>query len=234
MEQFWEIKRTSKEQIHKKGWSQIFGVLSRDHGAFSKNHLEHHHGNHHCKLCPKSYVDAELLSIHLEKYHGNHVCHICESRFFFESLLKDHVKTHKGKAHDNIPHFDLSSLIRSKIEKRKKQPRHWCDIGSCSENFIQEVDLQKHIEQAHRHWCKIRSCSKCFTDVESLQTHIQQDHKNLFCELCQKQFFCKFTLFMHNRHYHDPSVLKPYKCDVCGESFVHESTLKIHIREENH
>ena len=218
-------------------------TFSDEHYPFtSLRYLEEHlespyltHGDHQCNLCPKSYAGEEGLSFHLDIYHGKLVCNICKSRFFFKSLLEDHVKvTHKGKPHDKISHFDLSSLIKTTIEKRNNQPRHWCNVGSCSENFIQEVDLQKHIEKDHRLWCKIKKCSKCFTDAVSLQTHIKKDHKNLFCELCQLQKYCELTLMIHNKHHHDPSVLKPYKCDVCGESFVCESILKIHFSKQNH
>ena len=83
-----------------------------------------------------------------------------------------------------------------------KTKRYECPYEGCSKNYSNRSNLNRHIKHKHSnfkpHKCHHKDCSESFTFPSELEDHINRVH------------------------------LKPFKCDVCGESFGTQRMLDQH------
>ncbi|KAK3610138.1 hypothetical protein CHS0354_039918 [Potamilus streckersoni] len=68
-------------------------------------------------------------------------------------------------------------------------------------------------------------CEETFTDFDSFDTHGSNIHRRFICEYCGKVFTAKPNRERHIR-YHTGE--RPYKCQICGQSFFRGDDLKYH------
>lgn len=109
--------------------------------------------------------------------------------------------------------------------------RKMVQCPECKERFINEKNLQRHIDNNLCQGIKFHKCVKCnltFDNRYDLQEH-EEVHadlaRNLKCPLCGAKFKARKYL---QKHFRSHSNVKPFSCDICGKSFKSEYYVKTH------
>ena len=160
-----------------------------------------HTGEFLCSLCDACFLDNSILKVHLFQRHSITSFYACK---LCETIFLNHLKLDRHLRQDH----DLPVTAT-------------CDI--CENIFQNKADLDRHIDSRHASshdltYCT--TCSKAFTSSEVLEYHYQLEH---------------------NLHQHHPFTLQTgdmsassqeslgYVCDLCGNAFLTEDNLKVHI-----
>ena len=116
--------------------------------------------------------------------------------------------------------------------------------GKCSMKYINQTDLNYHLEVEHMEGTQKMECDECekvFKTEKTLLQHKRYAHaskEEYSCDKCDKTFTLKPSLVRHRREKHSEHKvnwnqvelgenLNP-QCDICGNFFKRESNLKIH------
>ncbi|XP_018787365.1 PREDICTED: zinc finger protein 91-like [Bactrocera latifrons] len=167
-------------------------------------------------------------------------CTKCQRTFSRHCHLRRHMLTHvEEKAHacSYCPkRFARSDHLKKHIINLHHTKEFKCD--QCNSAFARSVDLAKHIEtrhgndpQAHKiHNCEY--CGKKFTSRTYLRKHVLMHTDRVFaCKFCEDTFKERKALREHEKGHH--SDRRNFLCSVCGESFVRNDYLRVHMRRHN-
>eukprot|EP00094_Tigriopus_californicus_P005069 TCALIF_04883-PA protein Name:"Similar to ZNF850 Zinc finger protein 850 (Homo sapiens)" AED:0.09 eAED:0.09 QI:0/0.33/0.14/0.85/0.5/0.28/7/399/1084 len=178
--------------------------------------LVHFYGNFKCLVCPITLNFAQDLTDHMQRLHLEDSlpqCPSCKELIAIDvdtQSLVDHYKTCIVR---KIKQQSLNS-IRKYTEKRKDDPKvtHQCDL--CGKTFSQSCYLKNH-RIAHHGGELPFKCKECdFATVykQSLQNHVK--------------------LHLRKMGHQEEDGQDPlwFYCDQCGNKYVSQDSLKLHIR----
>jgi len=125
-----------------------------------------------------------------------------------------------GNSDNKVPNVDSSM---STIEMMK------CSI---CKNFVPRFDIRTHTEEHFENFTKHHICDFCgrnFRDGNLLRLHMKiHGEKTYHCEFCDKSFFSKQSLNVHESAKHTKKGFK--FCDNCGQSFSTRRGLESHMK----
>ncbi len=200
-----------------------------------------------CLECGKKFTKPSLLRDHRRRHFevGQFECGYCQKRFYTPNKLREHVRIHTGEAPLSCNvcgktfkrHSNLTEHKRiHQADRPVKPPKElFCHCGKV---FKTQRDLDWHKEGEHdKQPKKCTYCGEVFVHGSSLTRHIRLKHESNFlpqnkksslyakCPVCNQMFY-KTSINKHIRIKHQGQ--KPYKCDVCGSSFVTKCNLLNH------
>ncbi|KAG7306578.1 hypothetical protein JYU34_007948 [Plutella xylostella] len=212
------------------------------------NHTQKAHGALvKCNVCDKTLATRHSLRDHMQRRHQGvapvYECNVCDKKYKGRQGLALHIKTtHNTNADDGRPpaycvecnkHFPTQSIFKQHLQTSKKHaaPRYECD--HCGSKSINKQALQHHIDSTHmkipRYECE--TCDQKFITILYLKRHKQNAHggkkavKKHVCHVCGKEYTVKKNLAEHmNTH----SGLRPFECNVCGDTFARSASLYTH------
>ncbi|XP_068222699.1 zinc finger protein 709-like [Palaemon carinicauda] len=151
-----------------------------------------------------------------------HSCEVCKTSFSCLDWLRKHLDLESYTCE-----ICKSSFSSCKDFKEHKK-HHSLDCSKCGKVFKKLGLLKQHIlihtEAQH---CKI--CKKTYPNEWSLRRHmmaIHADNRHVQCDLCGKLYekrYLKSHMMTHTGE-------RPFKCEVCGDSFVQRIHLRTHMK----
>jgi hypothetical protein len=202
--------------------------------------------SHLCTMCNKCFSSTQTLSNHI-KLHTKELeftCELCEKQFVSRSVLGNHMKTHDAAF--KIPRFNClhcpKKFTHPSNLKRHVRTAHFemsdkrtYDCSDCSKSFRDPSALKHHAKthlEVRPFPCPV--CPKSFGSKTQLENHqrIHTGEKPFLCNLCGRCFVTKGQLKSHklNRHV-GVKYQKCHLCPECGQSFVKEFDLRVHMRK---
>uniref|UniRef100_A0A3B4YCM9 Zinc finger and BTB domain containing 41 n=1 Tax=Seriola lalandi dorsalis TaxID=1841481 RepID=A0A3B4YCM9_SERLL len=200
-----------------------------------------------CDICLQCYSTKSNLTAHKKKHASDapfqkkeHKCPFCNKLHASKKTLAKHVRRFHP---DHIQEF---------LTKRKRKSEGWkCAI--CLKTFNRRPHLQEHmILHTQDRPFKCSFCDEYFKSRFARLKHQEKYHLGPFpCEICGRQFNdsgnrkrhieCthggkrKWTCFVCGKSHQD--ILdggsvgeKPHLCSICGQSFRHGSSYRLHLR----
>lgn len=192
-----------------------------------------------CSVCQKSYSCFQSLKRHYVKHDQGatedtikghqglpkskpliHVCKYCTKACSTLHELRSHLRQFHG--------------LRSTLNFPKKQSIHKCEI--CGKHFSHSSALMRHyIVHTGTKPFSCQLCQRKFTFQSSLLRHQQvhtgeNEEKRHECQCCGRSFHQLSSL---RRHVLIHTNGKPYKCDVCSETFRHTTSRNRHMAREH-
>ena len=133
-------------------------------------------------------------------------CHLCPKNFVRKEHLVIHSRIHTGE--------------RPFV----------CSI--CDHNFSDHSNLRKHLKVKHKEpkpfACPFLNCKQTFSSRNSLlqhkKSHSEDLKQKLKCDICDKNYLCRFSLSRHIRDSHG----SPYTCGECSKSFCSKHEFQTH------
>jgi len=170
-------------------------------------------------------------------------CSICNNLFSSLEMLEEHIKeVHKIEDDPLLP-----VALQEEIYAHGQQQNESCVCNICDREFENKTQLSHHNQFTHNvrkksdkekldivTIIKCNACGKEFFDQESLREHVKMfgaggttcvtNGKPLhYCEYCGKCFAARGEKRKHvNNH------TRPFKCDICGNSFSRKLALREH------
>ena len=190
--------------------------------------ITHRRGDHagqiiyRCSMCGKKFTRKASFIAHGRIHMGGYKCFLCGMRFTRLALLMSHARDHNGK-----------ELFRcEKCKQRLVHPSdlksHTCHKKMAYRTSVAEVKSENQFQLPPSVTTK-RSKNTCQFDAsrpELKSSRIQHPrYTSHQCDVCKKRFTDKHVLSSHKRIH---SVERPFICDLCELSFVHESDLQSH------
>ena len=199
-----------------------------------------------CPLCRKTFDHHTLflndLYSHLidnYKFDKNYFiseieCRICKFSFDTSEELIKHVMEH---AKTKFP-FNASSIDERQILTQQKDGmgnedgKPACLI--CGKVISTKYSMKRHMD-THTGEKKFtcHHCGKQYAQDSGLQRHVTVIHEGIRrykCPICSKVFDSNGELKSHQDSHSDP---RPFQCDQCGRTFIHQKHL-YHHRKYHH
>jgi len=197
-----------------------------------------------CEICKKNLSTASALATHLEFHAANpeYPCDQCDKKFVTKSKLTNHVRFHKDKSdgakflcnkcNKNFTH--PSNLRRHLNSVHIKDGERKFECSLCLKKFKDSSTLKTHVENhkaVRRFPCSL--CSNSYVKNSQLETHMRTHSgvKPYVCNMCNKAFKTAGNLKSHMMARHvGVKLAKSNLCPQCGQGFVKEYDLRVHIR----
>ena len=208
-----EYVKMHVNRVHKR--IRDFHCSKCDFVTSTKRSLDDHEKKIHterekntCPECNKTFID---LKVHMLHSHSgrNEKCHECDKTF----VTKKQVKYHVARTH-------------------AMEPKHACQ--SCHLKFKTHQNLLRHDKGVHLKLKDIKCphCEKTMSTKDDLSKHIFSKHTSdrvpkFPCQSCEKQFFTRQSLLIHNKGVH--LNLKDIECPNCDFTTSTNGSLKSHI-----
>ncbi|KFB44564.1 AGAP005483-PA-like protein [Anopheles sinensis] len=210
----------------------------------------HYHQQHnvrgYIKCCGRMFNSRYRLLEHLSCHVGASMvrCEICEKTFSSRSYLLVHNSRVHGRAEDRP--FKCTQCHQSYAHECHLKAhmvyhvRVRCSI--CGKELSSSLSLQSHMKRMHgdveKHICE--TCGKEFRSRPAFNQHVKLHMGTVVveqaqCTICSKWLNSKRALKQHIKHVHDEAG-KPFKCDQCGQEFIHSRSLsdhkmRVHVEE---
>ncbi|CAG2171430.1 unnamed protein product [Oppiella nova] len=173
-------------------------------------HVRNYHKLIECDKCLERFKTIQLLNAHLLKAHKEYLirCQSCDYQTFWPSFHERHVTRHHLTQWWN------------------------CSHKNCTERFLKEQSLEKHINKVHKRGFKPYECPDCqleyYTNADLIR-HLGRTHRQLVYECQECEFKCSDTGAL-TQHRNDKHVNHVYKCEAtdCGFETRHSSVFSSH------
>ncbi|XP_063441733.1 zinc finger protein 286A-like [Mytilus trossulus] len=121
----------------------------------------------------------------------------------------------------------LKENLTDKSTVDKKPKTYGCII--CSKVYSNRNTLQEHMKNHKNKSYQCEKCDKTFQTQKKLASHVKRHSTKQphLCEVCGKSFRIKET-YENHLYTHSENAEKPFKCDVCGISFIKNTYLIRH------
>jgi len=184
-------------------------------------------------MCEKKFTSWRMLNTHL-KTHSNDrpfCCQTCGDSFKTKGALKTHEDSKHLLKNKTLKHTNVFQWRQYIIDPAKElEKNYFCNI--CGEGFPRQNDLISHefIHSKNKLFeCYV--CKKIVATRVSLHNHLKAIHPkeedyNLACNVCDKKFASWKMLKYHMTTHSD---VRPFCCQICGDTFKTKTVLKTHI-----
>lgn len=111
------------------------------------------------------------------------------------------------------------------------------EMQKCSicKDFVPRFDIRSHTKDHFENFKEHHMCEACgrnFRDSTALHSHMKiHGEKTFQCEFCDRSFFSKQSLNVHESAKHTKKDFK--HCDICGESFSTKRVLETHMKNKH-
>ncbi|KAJ6634178.1 Zinc finger protein [Pseudolycoriella hygida] len=158
-----------------------------------------------CDICGKTFSHRRMLQSHLKRHDPSkwEKCEICSKSF--PDGLKRHMRTHSGERPFTCDQCGASytqsfALKIHKASHDNSGDEYYCDICSNGKAFYNRFKFKYHV-RSHFLEKTLRTCEICGFKTNNLKSHIITRH----------------------------STLRPFKCEVCGETFKFKAVYRTHL-----
>ncbi|EAT46945.1 AAEL001910-PA [Aedes aegypti] len=210
-----------------------------------------------CQKCGISFAREKALASHSRIHGGDSPfdCETCGHRFWDRVMLQEHIRQRHASnflaAPLELPPAEI--VVTPPDEAEEDSPaeedvegQYYCD--NCGLMFQKQELLKRHIKQAHTvREPKFEPISQIVRQRQQHQQQIQQEEEEddedtdnqmeetepqqtLSCNVCGETFLEALDLLAHAEVH---ARFEPYKCQLCRESFLDESTIKEHVQKQH-
>eukprot|EP01083_Nonionella_stella_P012350 35051_1 len=142
-----------------------------------KQHLllhntENRHLNLWCTECSRRFFSNEQFVRHMKRHRAKFVCHFCNAKYLILSHFKYHVMLHTGERPCACKYCSNRFITQSNLNKHMARAHvlsHRCH--KCAQKFVQYTDLVDHIFKTHKMKHRCSKCDTEFNTLEDLKTH---------------------------------------------------------------
>ena len=215
---------------------RVFSVHQTVHGLKTEAYV--------CHLCPEVCASELSLANHYILDHKGKVpsvlkCNFCD----FTSSSISIITGHSIKDHDKPSLCYSCNQCDERFERSVEMNKHRKNAHVKSKKLLRKSrksqDLKPAKDQDFKssagktYICEI--CGFSTHKVEYLWTHNRYEHdleKHLKCPHCERTFPTKFLFENHIDRFHREIGETKYVCDICGERFHYQTSVKAHQREK--
>ena len=210
-----------------------------------RQHMRSHQQKISCKIC-NAKLKVMCLSSHM-KVHDlkkNFKCKLCEKSFRNAQNLKRHERIHDKKLECKVcdkKYAHKKELIRHQKHFHEDLKTETCEI--CGKKFADKTNLNQHLPTHDKNRPKPFKCERCGHSATTKQRfknhmkfHENQDEKFAAMinpkKCAQCPMLCKdnFALYIHRRNVHTEII---HQCDLCGNYYKNRTCLVQHMRSSH-
>ena len=210
-----------------------------------RQHMRSHQQKISCKIC-NAKLKVMCLSSHM-KVHDlkkNFKCKLCEKSFRNAQNLKRHERIHDKKLECKVcnkKYAQREELIRHQKHFHEDLKTETC--GICGKKFADKTNLNQHLPTHDKNRPKPFKCERCEYSATTKQRfknhmifHENQDKRFAAminpkkCDQCPMLCKDNFALYIHRRNVHTEII---HQCDLCGNYYKNRSCLLGHMRSRH-
>jgi KRAB domain-containing zinc finger protein len=192
-------------------------------------------GPYLCSICGKTFGILSTLRSHERRLHPshentakacdmNHTCKECGKEFQFQEYLKRHMMKHGEKnfvCETCGKQFESLYILKLHQESHSEMRPYGCKI--CGSSYKRYRNLLSHRQEVHGLYAIGPRKPK-----DPLKLHNKSKKtllKRFPCDVCNKAFSTQGKVTAHMRTH---TGERPFRCDVCGNTYAYSSSLYVH------
>ncbi|XP_065369703.1 zinc finger protein 600 [Calliphora vicina] len=210
----------------------------------------------HCGVCRRAFKTLRHMRNHsishkdYEKWQQSFpitryfVCNVGDCQEFYPiwtSLYYHKKRPHKTKENIDKPPTEFkcqfcqqlcSSKMSLAVHVARSHNNSNISCPHCKQTYKSQKLLQDHIDKYHVS-IKCNICFKSFKNRRNLDSHSNLVHLNVkryFCRYCNKGYFHKSEMEIHEKKVHPEFA---YKCEICDFITNYAQSLEIHMDKHN-